>query len=202
MKEEVLNAIKTLKTYLGMEVKLEQLKLVDGAVLEADSFVAGQSVFIVTPEGEKVPTPVGEHELEDGRILVITEEGIVGEIKEKMEEEPQVEVEIEASTETAETTETTTQPKKVIESKEYHFSQEEIKALVDEVENLKKEIIEMKAEKYVEVKEDEQPTDVIEFEQTKPINFNPENTTTIEHVDLTPGATMSRMDEILNNIYK
>ena len=199
MKEEVLNAIKTLKTYLGMEVKLEQLKLVDGAVLEADSFVAGQSVFIVTPEGEKVPAPVGEHELEDGRFLVITEEGIVGEIKEKMEEEPQEEVEIEASTETAETA---TQPKKVIESKEYHFSQEEIKALVDEVENLKKEIIEMKAEKYVEVKEDEQPTDVIEFEQTKPINFNPENTTTIEHVDLTPRATMSRMDEILNNIYK
>jgi len=199
MKVEVLNAIKTLKTYLGMEVKLEQLKLVDGAVLEADSFVAGQSVFIVTPEGDKVPAPVGEHELEDGRILVITEEGIVGEIKEKMEEEPQVEVEVEAS---AETTETTTQPKKVVESKEYHFSQEEIKALVDEVENLKKEIIEMKSEKYVEVKEDEQPTDVIEFEQTKPINFNPENTTTIEHVDLTPRATMSRMDEILNNIYK
>lgn len=199
MKEEVLNAIKTLKTYLGMEVKLEQLKLVDGAVLEADSFVAGQSVFIVTPEGDKVPAPVGEHELEDSRILVITEEGIVGEIKEKMEEEPQVEVEIEASTETSETT---TQPKKVIESKEYHFSQEEIKALVDEVENLKKEIIEMKAEKYVEVKEDEQPTDVIEFEQTKPINFNPENTTSFEHVDLTPRATMSRMDEILNNIYK
>lgn len=202
MKEEVLNAIKTLKTYLGMEVKLEQLKLVDGAVLEADSFVAGQSVFIVTPEGDKVPAPVGEHELEDGRILVITEEGIVGEIKEKMEEEPQGEVEVEASAETTETTETATQPKKVIESKEYHFSQEEIKALVDEVENLKKEIIEMKAEKYVEVKEDEQPTDVVEFEQTKPINFNPENTTTIDHVDLTPRATMSRMDEILNNIYK
>jgi len=199
MKVEVLNAIKTLKTYLGMEVKLEQLKLVDGAVLEADSFVAGQSVFIVTPEGDKVPAPVGEHELEDGRILVITEEGIVGEIKEKMEEEPQVEVEVEASTETAETT---TQPKKVIESKEYHFSQDEIKALVDEVENLKKELIEMKSAKYVEVKEDEQPTDVVEFEQTKPINFNPENTTTIEHVDLTPRATMSRMDEILNNIYK
>lgn len=197
MKEEVLNAIKTLKTYLGMEVKLEQLKLVDGAVLEADSFVAGQSVFIVTPEGNKVPAPVGEHELEDGRILVITEEGIVGEIKEKMEEDPQVEVEVEAS---AETTETATQPKKVIESKEYHFSQEEIKALVDEVENLKKEIIDLKSEKYVE----EQPTDTVEFskhEEVKPISYNPENTTPVDWTDLTPKAPMSGLDKILERIY-
>jgi hypothetical protein len=202
MKTEILQAINTLKTYLGMEVKLEQMKLVDGATLEADKFEAGYSVKVLSANGEMVPLPTGpngdpaEYELENGMVLVVTEEGVIAEVKEKQAEQ-EVEVEVEASTETKQVE---AQPKKVVESKEYHFSSEEIKALIDEVENLKKEIIDLKSEKYVE----EQPTDTVEFskhEEVKPISYNPENTTPMDWTDLTPKAPMSGLDKILERIY-
>lgn len=88
-----------------VEVEMAQMKLKDGVtILEAESFEAGQSVFIVAENGDKVPAPIGEHELEDGKILVITEEGIIAEIKDAMVEEVEtpeagVEVEVEMSTE-------------------------------------------------------------------------------------------------------
>ena len=67
--------------------------LKDGVtILEAESFETGvydnpMSVMIVAENGDKVPAPVGDHELEDGRILVITEEGKIAEIKDAMVEE-------------------------------------------------------------------------------------------------------------------
>jgi hypothetical protein len=85
MKTSVINQIKTL---LGMEVKLETIKLIDGiTIFEADTFEAEKEVFIVTEDEQKIPVPIGEYELEDGRILVVVEEGIISELKEKAEEE-------------------------------------------------------------------------------------------------------------------
>jgi hypothetical protein len=74
------------------EVKFEQMNLENGAVLEAESFEAGNEVFVVSGD-DRVAAPIGEHLLEDGRILVITEEGLIAEIKEAATE---VEVEVEA----------------------------------------------------------------------------------------------------------
>jgi hypothetical protein len=75
-----------------VEVTMSTMMLKDGVtVLEAESFEAGQPVFIVAENGDKVPAPIGEHELEDGRILVITEEGMIAEIKEMEVEEVEVE---------------------------------------------------------------------------------------------------------------
>ena len=81
------------------EVKFEQMTLENGAVLEAEVFEAGNEVFVVSGE-DRVPAPVGEHLLADGRVLVIAEEGVIAEIKEKAEEvEEKVEIEVEASVE-------------------------------------------------------------------------------------------------------
>jgi hypothetical protein len=81
------------------EVKFEQMTLENGAVLEAEVFEAGNEVFVVSGE-DRVPAPVGEHILADGRVLVIAEEGVIAEIKEKAEEvEEKVEIEVEASVE-------------------------------------------------------------------------------------------------------
>lgn len=81
------------------EVKFEQMTLENGAVLEAEVFEAGNEVFVISGE-DRVPAPVGEHLLADGRVLVITEEGVIAEIKEKAEEvEEKVEIEVEASVE-------------------------------------------------------------------------------------------------------
>jgi hypothetical protein len=76
------------------EVKFEQMTLENGAVLEAESFEAGNEVFVVSGD-DRVAAPVGEHLLEDGRILVIEEEGLIAEIKEAAAE-TEVEVEVEA----------------------------------------------------------------------------------------------------------
>ena len=82
------------------EVKFEQMTLENGAVLEAEVFEAGNEVFVISGE-DRVPAPVGEHLLADGRVLVIAEEGVIAEIKEAAaeEEEEKVEIEVEASVE-------------------------------------------------------------------------------------------------------
>lgn len=86
------------------EVKFEQMTLENGAVLEAEVFEAGNEVFVISGE-DRVPAPVGEHLLSDGRVLVVAEEGVIAEIKEAAaaEEEASVEVEVEASAEEAAT---------------------------------------------------------------------------------------------------
>jgi hypothetical protein len=84
--------ISKIKEVVGLseEVKLEQQTLENGTVLEAESFEAGKEIFIVT-EDEKVAVPVGEYEMEDGRILVVAEEGLIAEIKAMEEEVEEVE---------------------------------------------------------------------------------------------------------------
>ena len=70
------------------EVKLESMKLENGTTIEAEAFEANQEVFIVT-EDERIALPVGEYELEDGRMLVVAEEGVIAEVREANEEAPE-----------------------------------------------------------------------------------------------------------------
>lgn len=66
------------------EVKLGSMKLMDGSVtieFEGEEMKVGDAIWVTAEDGTKVPVPVGEHPMEDGTILVVTEEGIVGEIK-------------------------------------------------------------------------------------------------------------------------
>ena len=108
------------------EVKVEMatMKLANGIVVEAESFEAGENVFLIGEDDEKVAAPVGEHELEDGKILVIEEEGVIKEIKEAteevVEEEPVAE---EESTEMA-------------EEEMAYVSKEEFTAAIDEIKEM------------------------------------------------------------------
>lgn len=187
---KVLNEVKTL---LGLEVKLAQMKLQDGVtVIEAESFEAGYSVGIVTPEGI-VPAPVGEHILEDGRVLVIEQEGVIKEIKEAQTEEPapEVEVEMESSEEVSQPT-----AKKIIEtiSKESFFS---------EIEALKKENVELKEQllKLSEVKEETTEVVVENNEPAaEPIAFNPENKQPVNFVKYGNKRPKGIMDSVLSKI--
>jgi hypothetical protein len=80
--------VDAVETTENVEVTMATMMLKDGVtILEAEAFEPEQAVFIVAENGDKVPAPVGEHELEDGRILVITQEGIIAEIKDAMVEE-------------------------------------------------------------------------------------------------------------------
>jgi len=75
--QEMVNKIKTL---LNLEVKLEEMKLENGTIIEADSFEKGKEIFIKTDD-EKVAMPVGEYILEDGKLLVVEEEGIIADMR-------------------------------------------------------------------------------------------------------------------------
>ena len=89
-----------IKALLNTNVKLAQQTLDNGTVIEAESFEAGQSVFIVT-EDERVALPIGGYKLEDGRSLVVEEEGVIASIGEA--EAPAEEVVVEAEEEVIET---------------------------------------------------------------------------------------------------
>ena len=203
MKKEVQEAINTIKTFLGMEkeVKLAQEVLEDGAVLEADSFEAGQSVSIVN-EDERIALPVGEYELPEDRILVVQEEGIIAEIKTKEVEEVEEEApEMEQVKEEAPmmSEEPAKEIKKTVESivKETFFS--EIEELKKENEELKAKLTELS--KVEEVKE-EVKEEVVELkeEEPKPIQHNPENKVEREVVKF--GKKNDRLSQILNKVYK
>ena len=176
-----------------MEVKLETMKLMDGiTIFEADAFEMDKEVFIVTEDEQKIPVPIGEYELEDGRILVVEVEGIILEIKEVATEEevveeeaPEVEVEVEATT--------TPTAKKTIESvvKETFFA---------EIEKLTQENIELKAQIELLSKVEEVATEATELTEVKPIAFNPENTNEVEHFQYASKRPRSIMDSIIEKI--
>lgn len=166
---EILSKI---KTYLGEDtadivenieqsqvVELAQAKLENGTVLEAEAFEAGKEIFILTDD-EKVAVPVGEYQMEDGQILVVSDEGLIGEIK---KEEAKEEGEVEASEEVEE------QLEEEVEAK-YATKEElaEVKSLVEEI----KTMIEKK-EEMSEV-EEQVKEELSETPATEAITHNPE----------------------------
>ena len=61
-------------------------KLIDGTEISTEGeggFAVGQIAHVITDEGEKVLAPSGEHELEDGTVLVIDGEGAITGLKTK-----------------------------------------------------------------------------------------------------------------------
>lgn len=184
---EIKEQINTLLQKVGLkavEVKLEQMKLDDGTtVIEAEVFEADQPVMIVTEDEQMIPLPVGEYTMEDGRMLIVQEEGVIFEIREaQTEEEQPVE---EAPVAASEKPQVAPVAKKVVESvsKESYFSKEDFDALKAEIETLKTELSAMKE---VEVEEVE--------EEVKPITHNPEN-----KVEMSINVQGGGLVEFLNN---
>lgn len=183
------NVITEIKKLLGMEIKLEQMTLDNGTLIEAELFEAGQAVFIVNGE-DRVALPVGEYTLDNGMILVVEVEGEIKEIKEAIveapEEEaaPEVEIEVEAAQ--------TATAKKVIEStvRESHFSKEDVDALKLEIESLKTELASIKN---VEV------TEGVEL-SAQPLTHNPDAKPNVEKVLFSQNRTMTTFDRVMNKI--
>jgi hypothetical protein len=89
--------------------EMAEAALDNGTVVytDAEAFAEGVEAYIINDEGEKIPLPPGDYELEDGRTLVIGEGGVVSSIGEPSEEveeveaseEVEVEIEVEAEEE-------------------------------------------------------------------------------------------------------
>ena len=218
----ILNKVKEL---LGMEVKLEQRKLEDGVtVIEADEFAPDNEVMIVTEDEQMIPLPVGEYVMEGGeQVLVVTEEGLISEIKAKEEEVEEEVVEEEAKKDYEEKEEEMADEsrpiKKTVESivKETFFT---------EIENLKKENAELKAkletlssdentnEEVVETTNEEVTNETLEVEEVaevelsseepaaKPISYNPENEEKTEKFNFAKNRPRNIMDTVLKRINK
>jgi hypothetical protein len=193
---EMLNKI---KTFLGEEatdivdniqekVELATAKLDNGTVLEAEAFEAGQEIFIVT-EDDKVALPVGDYTMEDGKMLVVAEEGIIAEIKDLDEEATEEEVEAEEEKEDL----------GYVTKEELAEAVSEIKAMI---EDMKKEEMSEEVEAEVELSE-ELPKEVKEElsePAAEPIAHNPEQKTNNFNVKFAQNRKQSTLDKVLSKI--
>ena len=103
LKERISDIFEKYSVELAVEEKEEtkEVALMATAVLEsgqeimtdADAFAVGVSAFVVNDEGERIPLPDGDYQLQDGSMLVVAE-GAVVEVNEATTE-PEVEAEEE-----------------------------------------------------------------------------------------------------------
>jgi len=138
------------KEEVSTEVKFGSIKSEDGAVTimyDGEMLEVGGSVWVEGEDGAKIPLPVGEIPLEEGKLLVIAEEGVVAEVREAAAEEvkPSEEEELAApATATATAKEVTDAIKSVLikYSEEMDAKLAEIKAeFSKENATLKEEVV-------------------------------------------------------------
>jgi hypothetical protein len=188
---------------LSEEVKLEQQALENGTVLEAEAFESGNEVFIVT-EDEKVAVPVGEYQLEDGRILVVAEEGLIAEIKTE---------EAEEETEEVEATEDVELEEKEEEKEVYATKEElaEVKSMLEEIKSMLEPKEDLSADelgnlmteelcKHDKVELSEVPEEVQEElnqPAAEPIQANPETKQNLSKFNISQNRRMSTLDRVM-----
>ena len=179
--QDILNKIKEV---VGIElseevaIQLEEIKLENGTVLVSEAFEEGQSVFIKT-EDEEIALPVGEYTLEDGRSLMVKEEGLIDKIMNKEEKE-----EVKASEETLESTEDVVESTEevvetALEDKKEDEEKEEMRYVTREefakaVEEIKLMIEKMGKGEKEDMSEVEVEKEEMSAEAADPIKHNPE----------------------------
>jgi len=99
------------------QVNLAEMKLEDGTMVEAETFEAGQSVFVITEDKERMAMPEGSYTLEDGKVMVVDAAGVITDVMESQTEEEAAPKEEAAPVEEVEANdEGEAAPKKVVES--------------------------------------------------------------------------------------
>ena len=200
------DTLNKVRAVLGIEVKLEQMKLENGAILEAEKFEAGAEIFVVADE-ERVAVPVGEYETEDGMMIIVSEEGIIAEIKEAEAKEEEAVEEAVEETEAEEVVEEelateNASPKKIVKSisEEMFFS--EIEKLRTEINELKLSKTEVVAEEVV-VELSEEKVE-LSAEEVEGISHNPENVSDKKELNLysQKGNKNTLRSRIFNKINK
>ena len=205
----MLNQIKTL---LNIQVKLEEMKLENGTLISAESFEKDKEIFIITDDEskEKVALPMGDYNLEDGRVLVIETEGIISDIIEKVKEvKEEVKEEVE-ETEDLEEEEVVEEEKEEVKE-EFATKEElgkvidmieEIKAMIDGKEDMSSESNVLKSRTVKEEFSEDVKTELSE-PSAKPIKHNPETESAKTKVNFGKskmGATS--MERVLNRLNK
>ena len=189
---DILNKIKNI---VGVElseskIELAEITLENGTVLVAESFEAGKSIFIKTEE-EEIALPIGEYELEDGKILVVTEEGLIDSIKEAAKEEEAEEEELseESVTEELETELEEEEEMKYVTKEEFSLAMNELKEMIEKMGNK-----EEKEELSEEVKEE------VEL-SAEPVKHNPEKEDKKVNFKISANKVVTTKDRVYNKIF-
>lgn len=157
VKEAITDAFTAFKAEMSTtKIELGSIKTADGAVdilFEGDMMAVGGAVW-VEQDGERISIPVGEYELESGMVLIVSEEGVIGELKEptsEATEEASAEMNEESTSSVAK--EISEQIKSVLikysedlDAKFEKFKAElstDMEALKNENSELKKEVVEL-----------------------------------------------------------
>ncbi len=197
----MLNQIKTL---LNIEVKLEEMKLENGTIISAESLEKGKEVFIVTDD-EKVAMPVGEYILEDSRLLVVEEEGIISDVRKVSDDVPEKEEAGKEITEDLNEDEyKEDEEKEMADVGDWKGMEKRIQNLEDAIADLKKDKVESS-----EIKEDLSEETIEEIKEelseaaVKPIKHNPEaQTLNKKKVEFAKGKFNTTLDRVLNKLNK
>jgi len=201
--QEMLNKIKTL---LNLEVKLEETKLENGTIVEADSFEKGKEIFIKTDD-ERVAMPVGEYVLEDGRLLVVEEEGIIADVREVSDEVPakeDAEKEVdEEETEDLEEGDESRDDGKEAAVDDWQGMEKRIKNLEDAIADIKSKIGEKKMEEDEKILKSRTVKEEFSEAAVEPIKHSPEASfKEIKQRVFAKGNYQTTLDRVLNKLNK
>ena len=192
----MLNDIKTL---LNIEVKLEDMKLENGTVITTESLEKGNEVFIVTDD-EKVAMPVGEYILEDGRLLIVEEEGIIADVRDVSDGVPAKEEteDLEETIETEVPEEVASEVEAIVEAVVEVIAPviEEVKSEVEELKKQYASLMDNKEEKAEEKKKEDLSA------ARKPITRNSQPKTNKAKVEFGSGKFGTTLDRVLNKLNK
>jgi len=186
MLKEIKNLLGVELTEQKSEVILAQLKLENGTVLESEEFETGKEVFILT-EDEKIALPIGNYELEDGRNLEITEEGIINSIEVQAEEEKE---------------EDKKDDEKKMEEEKYPTRDE-----FDELKRMVESMKEKMAVEYDKKKDEDKMEEEAELKAelakpaTEPIKHNPEQKEAKKKVLYAQNRQQTTLDVVMNKIF-
>ena len=168
------------------EVTLATMNLENGTVIEAESFEGGKEVFIVT-EDDRVPMPIGSYTLEDGRSVVVKEEGLIDSISEATEE---VEEEVETSKEDVKAEDLATD----------YPSKEEFNELKSMVEDIKTNLSEVLETQEKEIKKLQ--TELSAEPAAQPITHSPENKAKEVEYQFSSSRAETSLDRIMKKLSK
>ena len=181
------------------------MKLENGTVVSAESFEKGKEIFIVTDD-ERVAMPVGEYLLEDGRLVVVEEEGLIADVREVADEVPAKE-----TSEGEEITEDLAEKDKESyeEEEEKEDSEKKMADVGDwegmekRIQNLEDAIADLKADKVEASSKPKSRTVKEEFSEAaaKPIKHNPESKSTPTRV-YGKSKVKTTLDRVLTKLNK
>ena len=198
------------------------MKLENGTIVSAESFEKDNEIFIVTDD-EKVAMPVGEYLLEDGRLVVVSEEGLIADVRDVADEVPAKETE-----EGEEITSDLEEKEKEMADEGNYVTKDDYRQMEVKIQNLEDAIADLKGDKESKMADSEdeeeltgEPQNVLksrtvkeEFSEVikedlseasaKPIKHNPEKVTkTKKRLEFAKGNFgSSAMDRVLSKLNK